>query len=338
MLISAIAVPFGALIAKSLPRPGKDQRERSWRALWKVVVLSAATESAPRIEALDMATLGTCGRVDHGIDECGLFGHERVAQCLREAGRVGCVVADATKRLHHLVIACVAHETGRRATGAASRITPINSVIVEDDCDYRQLVAADRFDLHAAKTKSAVALNGDDRLAGDYSGTDSVAHADAHHAPGARIETVAGLVDVDDVAGKIERVGALVDDIHVRPTGKRIADGAQRTMEVHRIWIGAEMRRHPLLVLPLVLGNIGDPGGFRLERLKLYRSIECCKGGLDVTDHWGGDGTITVHLGGRDVDLYEAGRFRPERAPAVREQPVEAGSDQHGHIGVSDCV
>ncbi len=76
--------------------------------------------------------------------------------------------ADAAERLHHLVVARALHEDRRRRIGAR-RIdvgAAIDAVIVEDDDADRQVVPADRLDLHAGEAESAVALDREHRVAG----------------------------------------------------------------------------------------------------------------------------------------------------------------------------
>ena len=78
-------------------------------------------------------------------------------------------------------------------------------------------------------------------------------------------ESVARLVHVDDVAAKIERVGALVDDIDIGLGGERIADGAQCTRDIHRARVGVEACCHTLDVLLLALGDLVEPGPLALD-------------------------------------------------------------------------
>ena len=53
----------------------------------------------------------------------------------------------------------------------------------------------------------------------------------------------------------------------------------------------------------------------------------------DVTDERSRDGLVAVHLRGCDVDLDELGVGVPLRRIAMSEQPVQAGTDEHHHVG-----
>src|SRR3989442_16039251 len=106
--------------------------------------------------------------------------------------------------------------------------------MVEGDGRDRQLIAGDGPDLNAAKAEGAVPFDGHDRLAADDGRADGVAHADAHNAPGAAIEAFARHAHVDDVAGDVQRVCPLVDEIDVRFIGEHAFDDAEGTVEIHR--------------------------------------------------------------------------------------------------------
>src|SRR5213075_2089719 len=93
----------------------------------------------------------------------------------------------------------------------------IDAVIIEDHDADRELVAADRLDLHAGEAERRVAFDGEHRLAGLNRRSDCITHTDAHDAPSADVDALARLIDVDDAAREIERVGALVDEDRVRP-------------------------------------------------------------------------------------------------------------------------
>src|SRR5260370_27109374 len=114
-----------------------------------------------------------------------------MAHRLGEAGCAGQVITGPAERLGYFLVASVAEEAGRRV-GAAGRVAAVDAVVVEDDRDHRQLVAADRFDLHAAEPEGAVALDRDDGLAGHRGGADRIAHANPHDTPGAAVEPVPG--------------------------------------------------------------------------------------------------------------------------------------------------
>src|SRR5205085_5080863 len=140
----------------------------------------------------------------------------------------------------------------------------IDAVIVQDDDADRELVAADRLDLHAAEAEGAITLDREHLVAGLDGGRDGGTHADAHYAPGADIEALARLVHVDDTAGEIERIGALVDQDRVRPLLDDRAQHAQRTVIVHRYVVVHEARRHFGDVLfALRLDGTGPLGGCR---------------------------------------------------------------------------
>src|SRR6202040_561149 len=95
----------------------------------------------------------------------------------------------------------------------------------------------DRLELHAGKSESAVAFDGDDWSAGLDGRADRVAHADAHDSPGAAVEPVPGQPHVNHVAGEAERVGSFVDDVGLRVCANHVAYRAQRTVELHRMRI-----------------------------------------------------------------------------------------------------
>src|SRR6185437_16456540 len=102
---------------------------------------------------------------------------------LLQVRRLFDVTADAAEGFDHLFVARVVQQAGRRRRDAGL-VAAIDAVVVEDHGSHRQLVAADRLDLHAAEAEGAVAFDGDDRLAADRGGADGIAHADTHDAPG----------------------------------------------------------------------------------------------------------------------------------------------------------
>src|SRR6516165_11048661 len=116
------------------------------------------------------------------------------------------MIAGTAKRLDDLIVASVPEEPRRRIR-LVRGVAAIDAVVVEDHRRYRQFVAADRLDLHAAETKGAVALDRDDGFAGHRGGANRITHADAHNAPRPAVEPVAGQAHIDDVAAEIERVG-----------------------------------------------------------------------------------------------------------------------------------
>ena len=247
--------------------------------------------------------------------------------------------ADAAERFHHLVVARIRDEDGRRGIRVAPGIDvdpPVDPVVVEDDDADRQIVAADRFDFHPGEAEGAVAFDREHGFAGFHRGRDGEAHADAHDAPGADVEAFARLVHVDDAAREIERVGALVDEDGVRPF---FDDGAQRTeraVEIHRCRVLHQLRSH--------LGRVGffarfdgvGPIGRRGLPALVDAPEEGGHAGADVADQRGGDLDVAVHLLGLDVDLDELLRSgcTPGLALAVRQEPVEAGADQQHDVGL----
>src|SRR6201999_4361436 len=154
--------------------------------------------------------------------------------------------ADAADGFDLLVVARALHEYrgGRIRTRRVDVGAAIDAVIVEDDDADRKVVAADRLYLHAGETKRAVAFDREHRLAGLDRCGDRIAHADAHHAPGADVEALAWLMHVDDTAGEVERVGAFVDEDGVGPLLDDGAEHAERAVIVHRRLIVHQPRRH----------------------------------------------------------------------------------------------
>src|SRR5262249_35069567 len=157
---------------------------------------------ALRIEIADAAALAAGGRVDHRVDERRLAAVHRGVDGPLEFVGARRIDADAAERLDHLVVARAFDEHRRRGIGigAVGVWDTINAVIVEDEDAGRQLVAADRLDLHAGEAEGRVALDGEHRLAGLDRRADGIAHADTHDAPGADVEALARLVNVDDAA------------------------------------------------------------------------------------------------------------------------------------------
>src|SRR6185312_16582223 len=166
---------------------------------------SLLLQLALRVQIADAARLAAGGRIEHRVDQRWLAGIHRLADRAAQLVRRGGVDADAAESLDHLVVARALDEHGGRRivarivdVGAA-----IDAVIVEDDDADRQLIAADRLDLHAGEAEGRVAFHAQHRLAGLDRGGDGVAHADAHDAPGADVDALARLVDVDDAPGEV---------------------------------------------------------------------------------------------------------------------------------------
>src|SRR5581483_3565275 len=75
-------------------------------------------ERALRVEVLDVAALGSGGRVDDRVDQRRLAGRDRFAHRVLQALRVVDVVAGAAERFDDLVVPRVREEAGRRRLGA----------------------------------------------------------------------------------------------------------------------------------------------------------------------------------------------------------------------------
>jgi hypothetical protein len=128
---------------------------------------------------------------------------------------------------------------------------------------------------------------------------------------------VAGLIHVDDIAAKVERVGTLVDDIDIRLGRERIAHGAQCRGKIHRARIGVEACGHAFNILLLALADLVDPSGLALDLSRLHRGIEGREHRLDVADDRRRNRPVAVEFGRRDVDLNKPGALGPQRRPAV---------------------
>src|ERR1700730_13906034 len=300
--------------------------------------VSFLAKLALRIEVTDSAALAASRRVDRRVDQGRLAGvHGRVHGALQFVGRRR-MDPDAAEGFHHLVVARAFDEHGRgdiRTTGRIDVGSAIDAVIVEDNDTDRQVVAADRLDLHAGEAKRAVALDGEHGFAGLDRSRNGIAHADAHHTPGADVEPLARLIHVDDAAGEIERVGAFVDEDGIGPL---LDDGPQcteRTVVIHRRSIVHQPRRHLGDVLISLGFDRAGPVGRRGRPLVVDSFEQGRYAGADVSDHRRNDLHVRVHLLGLDVDLDELLRLiAPAFALAVRQQPVQARADQHHHIGI----
>src|SRR6266851_1473355 len=304
--------------------------------------------SACRIQARDATAFGPGGFIDHGIDERGLARADGFLHCLAQLGRRRGVHAHATEGLHQLFIACALDEHGGGHIRAAGRIdvrAAVDAVVVEDHHADRQVVAAEGVDFHAGEAEGAVALDRNHRQAADHRGRDGKAHADAHHAPGADVQALARLVHVDDAASEVERVGAFVDQNRVRVGLDDVAHHVQRAVKIHRRRILGQRLGHLRDVLALALGDGGEPLGRRLGPVRADAGEQRRHAGTDVAHHRGVDADVAVHLLRRDVDLDEflaapvlVVLAAPGLALAVREQPVQAGADQHHHVGLGQHV
>src|SRR6202167_4349052 len=178
---SRMRTPFSALVMVSLLRNIRTSSSCARRQGTR----SFLPQHALRVEVADAAAFGAGRRIDRRVDQGRLSGiHRRVDRALQLIGR-GDMDAGAAERFHHPVVARIPDENRRRHVVAAGRIdvgAAIDAVIVEDDDADRQVVAADGLDFHAGKTKRAVALDREHRLAGLDCRSNGIAHADAHDA------------------------------------------------------------------------------------------------------------------------------------------------------------
>src|SRR5260221_14319696 len=263
---------------------------------------------ALRVEVADATTLAAGRGVDHRVDEGRLAGvHRLVHGALELVGRRR-MDADASKCLHHLVVARAFDEDGCRNVRTPRGVdvgSAVDAVVVEDDDADRKAVPADRFHFHSGETKGAVAFNREHGFAGLYCSRDGKAHADAHDAPGADVQAFARLIHVDDAAREIERIGALVDKNGIRPLFDDGPQHTERAVVVHRRRILHQPRRHLGDVLfPFRLDGAG-PVGRRGRPIAAHALKKCGYAGTDVADHRSDDLNVAVHLLWLDVDLDE---------------------------------
>ena len=228
----------------------------------------------------------------------------------------------AAEGFHQQVVARVLDEDGRGgvlAAGAVDVGALVDAVVVEDDHAHRQVVAADRLDLHAAEAEGAVALDRDHRLAGRHGRGDGEAHADAHDAPGAAVQALARLVHVDDAAREVERVGAFVDDDRVGPRlddrrGSRRARRGSSSARSALASVSAIFDR--FLSLRCAIAPVHCAGG--LAQPAVDARDEGRDAGADVADQRRGDRHVAVDLGRGDVDLDELLGCAPPRSCPCR--------------------
>src|SRR5499433_3572749 len=214
--------------------------------------------------------------------------------------------ADAAKRFHHLVVAGVLDEDGGRNVCTAPGIdagAAVDTTVIEDHHAHRQVVTADRFDLHARKTKGTIAFDCQHGVACLHGRRNGHAHAHTHDPPGPDVQAFAGLVYIDDAPGEIERVGALIHEDRVGSLFDDRPQRPKRPMVIHWHIVVLESRRHPGDV-GFHLGADGvDPSG----RWCCPVLPHACKQGLhartDIADYRGRDLDIAVHLLGFDIDL-----------------------------------
>src|SRR5438034_10272190 len=176
-------------------------------------------DAALRVEIADVAALRPRCRIDGAIDQSRFPRSQRIGESLREPLRIDGIVADAAKGFDQLFVARLLHQDGRRGVGATAAVdivAAIDSAVVEDDGDDRQVIAANGCDLHSPEAEGAITFEGHDRLAADDRRADGVAHADAHHPPGPAIKALARHAHVDNIAGDVQGVCPLIDDIDLR--------------------------------------------------------------------------------------------------------------------------
>src|SRR5215471_4445933 len=116
---------------------------------------------ALRVEVADAAALTARRRIDHRVDQRRLARiHRRVHGAL-EFVRACRVDANAAESFDHLVVTRAFDENRRRRirTGRIDVGAAVNAVVVEDDDADRQLVAADRLDLHSGEAEGTVTLD-----------------------------------------------------------------------------------------------------------------------------------------------------------------------------------
>ncbi|SPC23583.1 hypothetical protein CO2235_MP70243 [Cupriavidus oxalaticus] len=296
-----------------------------------------------RIQIGQATAFGAGSRVDDGVDQRGLARAQRFVYRGFEFRRRGDIGTDTTERFHHLVVARARDERRDRRIPAAGRIHVdplVDAVVVENDDADRQVVAADRLDFHAREAERTVTAQRQHRLAGLDRGGDRVAHAHAHHAPGAYVQALARLVHVDHGTGVVQRVGAFVDERDVRVGLDHILQHAERTVEVHRRGVpgpGQGLGHLRQVGVPAVSHRV-QPVGARPGKVVADLVEDRRHARTDVTHDRRGDGDVAVHLGRRDVDLDELLRLAPGLALAVRQQPVQAGADQQHHVGFGQHI
>ena len=248
---------------------------------------------------------------------------------------VGCTA----EGLYHLVVAGTGSERGGRRVGATTEVgvvTTVYAVVVEHDDGHGELVAADGLYLHATEAEGTVALDGEDLLAAGDGCSYGIAHADAHHAPGAGVETEARTVHVDDVARVVERVGSLVHEVDVLVALHHIAHRLERVEVVHGRGGRGELGLHldGVGLLDGINGIAPLLGALDVEVVHLGNHH--VERGDDVAHYGRCDGSVAVDLFRFDVELDKLRRGVPLLALAVGEQPVETGTDEHYHIGLTE--
>ncbi len=106
-------------------------------------------------------------------------------------------------------------------------------------------------------------------------------------------------------------------------------------MIIHRRGVAHQLRRHLGNVVVTLLVDGVDPVGRCGGPAAAHALEQRGDAGADIADHGGHDLDVGIHFLGLDVDLDEfLRRIAPGLALAVRQQPVEAGADQHDDVGV----
>src|SRR5437660_4072535 len=124
---------------------------------------------ALRIEVADPTALRAGRRVNYRVDQGWFSGVHRLVDGALQLVGGRRIDANAAESFHHLVVARVLDEDRWRDIRSAGRIdvrATINAVVVEDHHTDRQVVAADRLDLHSGEAEGAVAFDREHGLAG----------------------------------------------------------------------------------------------------------------------------------------------------------------------------
>ena len=286
-----------------------------------------------------MSALGAHSRIDDAVDERGLLRSERCSEGGAHFIGGGDVIGHAAKGLNHLVVTRIGGERGGRWVGPTTEVGVVSTVdatIVQHHDGDGQVIAADGLHLHATEAEGTVALDGYHLFVTGDSSSDGIAHADAHDAPSTRIESQARVIHADDVARVVKGVGALVHDVDVAVILHHITHRLEGVEVVHGRCGGGELGLHlhgvgllhgvdslaPLL--GALDGKVVHLGNQHIERR------------LDVAHHGCCDRTVAVDLLGLDIKLDKLHGGIPFLTLAMGEQPVEAGTDEHHHIGLTE--
>src|SRR5919108_6439016 len=103
-------------------------------------------------------------------------------------------------------------------------------------------------------------------------------------------------------------------------------------MKVHRRGVLHEPRRHLGDIFFFARTDGGDPIGRWRRPIGAHALDKRGYTGADIADEWGDDRNVAIDFLRLDVDLDELLRsgLTPGLAFAVRQKPVEAGSDERG--------